>query len=305
MKTLVIVTTIACLATWAPSRATEVHWTPAHHLAPQGMNSAFAVGDLDADSDYDVSMFNSDPVYHYWNVGTPQDPAWQLDTTQFPTVPWCYYRTGALGDLDQDGDLDLVIGCDDELLRCYWNIGTPQGPLWQYDPTEFEGITVFVGPAQPYLADLDNDGDLDLTVTVMGGAIQRIENTGTPSDPDWTYQGHMSGIRIGPGGGESAALGDIDGDGDLDLVGVSWDTPPQCWENVGTPESFEFVENPAMLTGVDESASGRCVGLMDIDADDDLDLLIALGFGENHLYLNEDYVPVGSTTWTAIKAMFR
>ena len=94
MKTLVIVTAIACVVTSAPSRATEVHWIPAHHLAPQGMSSNFASADLDADSDYDISMFDPDPVHHYWNAGTPQSPQWELDTTQFTNVPYCQLRDG-------------------------------------------------------------------------------------------------------------------------------------------------------------------------------------------------------------------
>ncbi len=305
MRVALALAAITVLLGWDVSVATELNWVAAHHMAPQGVSATFAIGDLDGDSDHDISFLGVNPARHFWNVGTPQNPEWELDSTQFSNVPYCSFRSGTLGDLDQDGDLDLVVGCDDELLRCYWNVGAPQAPIWQYDPSEFEGITVFIGPAQPYFGDLDNDGDLDLTVTVLGGAIQRMENTGTPTDPDWTYQGYIEGIQVGPGGQSTAAFGDIDGDGDLDLIGISWDTTPQCWENVGTPEVFEFIENPAMLAGVDESASGRCVGLRDIDADGDLDLLIAHGFGENHLYLNESYVSVEPTTWGAIKAMFR
>lgn len=302
-KLLSVITLLLVLCCGA-SDATEVHWVAAHHMAPQGVSSTLATGDLDGDLDYDLSFLGVNPARHFWNIGTPQNPEWELDSTQFSNVPYCSFRAGTLGDLDQDGDLDLVIGCDDELLRCYWNVGTPQEPVWQYDPTEFEDITVLIGPAQPYFGDLDNDGDLDLTVTVLGGAIQRIENTGTPTDPDWTYQGYIEGVQVGPGGRSTAAFGDIDGDADLDLIGISWDTPPQCWENVGTPEVFGFIENPAMLIGIESFPGGFGIDLLDIDADGDLDLMIS-SWPDNYVYLNEDYVSVEYTTWTAIKAMFR
>ena len=262
-----------------------------------GVNEA---GDLD----YDLSFLGVNPARQYWNVGTPQNPVWDLDSTQYGNVPYCYFRSGGLGDLDADGDLDLVVGCDDEHLRCYWNVGSPYEPAWQYDPTEFQDVTVLIGPAQPYLADLDGDEDLDLVVTVTFGHVQRLENTGTPTTPEWTYRGYLEGVQIGPGGVSLAALGDIDGDADLDLIGLSWDTSPQCWENVGTPGSFEFVENPAMLSGIEPFPGGCGIDLFDIDADGDLDLMVS-GWPESYCFLNENYVPVEPSSWTTIKAMFR
>lgn len=284
--------------------ANDVSWVPAHHLAPQGVHSSLSSGDLNGDGTIDVSMFSPAPAYHYWNVGTSQNPAWQLDTSLFPDTPSCYYRAGSLTDMDQDGDLDLVVGCDDELLRCYWNVGTPQEPIWHFDTSEFDGIAVFVGGAYPDFGDLDGDGDMDLIVVVTAGAVQYIENTGTPWSPDWAHRGYISGVQIGPGGRELGALGDIDNDGDLDLVGAGRSSAPQCWENIGTPEAFEFMENAAMLSGVEPVGQNYGVELLDIDADGDLDLMISR-YTENYLYLNQDYIPVEATTWGAIKVLYR
>lgn len=104
----------------------------------------------------------------------------------------------------------------------------------------------------------------------------------------------------------SGALGDIDADGDLDLVAITWDTPVQCWENVGTPEDHEFVENHLMLIGVTEPADGGFgIELLGIDADGDLDLLVGGGVEGNYLYLNEQFVPVQATSWGRIKSLYR
>jgi hypothetical protein len=283
--------------------AGPLYWVPAHHLAPDANMNRPAAADLDGDLDYDISGFGVNPVHHHWNVGTPQSPAWELDLTQFPNIPYCPSRGGAFGDADLDGDLDLVVGCWSGALYFYWNVGTPQVPIWEYDASVFAGVSGDFC-SQPSLGDLDADGDLDLIVTVNCIGILYFENIGTAVAPSW--------IRIGPiqdvwfyGCDSDASLGDMDLDGDLDIV-ASTSHAFQCWENVGTAQSFEFVENPAMLTGIEYPAMGA-IGLdvLDIDADGDLDIVVD-GFDENFLYLNEESASaVRASSWGTIKAMFR
>ena len=86
--------------------AAVMYWTPAHELAPEGVLVYPAAGDIDGDSDCDLS-------YHighdqYWNVGTPQSPEWELDTTMFGDLPGPE-PVGADGDVDSDGDLDALV----------------------------------------------------------------------------------------------------------------------------------------------------------------------------------------------------
>lgn len=307
MRTAAMFAILLVVAGSGLAAATDVYWSPAHDLAPQGMSVGFATADLDADLDCDISMLGNQPVYQYWNVGTPQIPVWELDLSQFEGVPYCHLRAGGFGDVDGDGDLDLVITCLDEYMRFYENVGAPQAPAWELDPTMFEGLTIAEGGAEPYLADLDGDGDLDLFVAV-GFGVKVFENVGAPSDPAWESVGYLPGVEIGPGGPDALALGDVDGDVDMDLVGITWDTPAQCWENVGTPQAYEFVENPSMLIGVDEpgEAGGFGIDLLDIDADGDLDLIIAGGLEGNYLFLNEgSFVAVESSSWGIVKALFK
>lgn len=306
MRTSIVLLVVAALSWGGQPVAGEVVWTPAHDMVPQGVSSAVAAGDLDQDMDQDLSFIGGNS--HYWNIGTPQNPVWELDLTQFLDIPFCHLRTGTLGDVDGDDDLDLVVGCMDsyESLRLYRNTGSPESPAWEHDLSAFEDYPNNEYPIDPYLVDMDADGDLDICIATSEGHLSYLENVGTPVAPIWTYMGWIEGIQIGPGAGSSAALGDVDGDGDSDLVGITDDTPLQCWENIGTPEVFAFTENPDMVPGEGVSPeAGRDVELFDIDADGDLDLLVPRGFGQNYLFLNEGLVSVESTSWGVIKAMFR
>jgi len=296
---------LAFLAMGGDAAATEVHWTAAHGLTPDGDLTGLAGGDLDGDGDYDLSALALGPVRHYWNVGSPVCPDWELDAMVFPDIPACFDRRGDLGDVDSDGDLDLVLGCYyTDFVMC-WNTGSPQDPEWEYDPAVFDSLQIWQGGTNPVLGDLDADGDLDILACTPSGRLRHLANTGGACEPHWVDAGLVEGVDLHLPQG-SAALGDIDLDGDLDLLGLTSSHGLRCWENTGTPEDFVFSENPAMLQGVDEPADGGYgVALLDIDADGDLDLLLAGWFSTNYLFLNGDTVPIEPLTWTRVKALFR
>jgi hypothetical protein len=303
MRRIAIAVGLTCVLACQVSRANEVYWVPASDLAPEGWAGLVAAGDLDADGDYDLTMFGWYPPHHYWNIGTPASPEWSLDVTQYAGVTTCAGRAGALGDLDDDGDLDLVVSCLDGLLRFYRNIGTPQVALWDYEPAMFEGVEVPEGPGEPYLADLDADSDLDLLWADDYSQVHLIENVGTPASPLWHDWNAIFQFQP-PHSNLSIAAGDLDGDGDLDIVGITWGSPTQCMENIGTPESYEFVQDPAMLTGIIEPGSGYGIELFDVDGDGDPDLIIG-GESGNYLYLNESVTSTEPSTWGHVKSLYR
>jgi len=282
----------------------EVHWTPAHELAPSGSYGCMAAGDLDGDGDDDIADFVF--VNMYRNTGCPGPPAWDLEEDVFPHMNMlgCTGGRGTLGDVDADGDLDLVYGCYECCsLRMVWNVGTPQWPAWE------QGGAILGDPyiesySSPFLADLDGDGDLDVMATDQGGGIFFYENTGTPQAPLWGSRQLIQDIDYG-GMDYTVVLGDLDGDGDLDFLGGEGLRRLECWENIGTPQEWSYVPNAAMLTGVDVPTNGvHGVALPDVDCDGDCDLLVS-SWGVGYLYLNDQFTPVGMRTWGTIKALFR
>lgn len=283
--------------------ATTVYWTPAPGLLPQELPlpGRLTWGDIDSDGDDDLSNGWQD----MWRDGAcPGLPAWRFGYGWLAPLSGCDFRQTALGDLDADGDMDVIYGCFDPGLHLFWNVGTPQAPQWQEDSAAVQG---FGGHwSSPFLADLDDDGDLDLILVSTGGGVQLYENVGTPQAPVWTYGGYIPGATIGASS-PRAVLADLDRDGDLDLIGTDCASRIKCWENTGTPQQWEFVRNDAMLTGVDQSITGWYVlALPDVDCDGDPDLVVeGCSNGACFLYLNETVTSVAPASWGAIKALYR
>ena len=144
------------------------------------------------------------------------------------------------------------------------------------------------------LVDLDGDGDLDALApasTAASSAISLLfENTGGASAPRFAHRGNPFGfgdfdIYAGyayASQGASSALGDIDGDGDLDAFVEASVFGKIFLENTGTASAPAFAPIPAEtldLTGNDPT-------LADLDADGDVDALIGVGSGDTLFFEN-------------------
>ena len=192
----------------------------------------------------------------------------------------------ALGDLDGDGDLDAFVG-----NTAYYD--NPANTVWLNN-----GLGNFVDSGQRLgnaftqavaLGDLDGDGDLDVFVT-----------NGDEWDPQpdkvWFNDGHgtfSSGTQsLGNAVGRDVALGDLDGDGDLDAFVANGDPaysggePNTVWINNG---AGLFSSNGQALGGA--TSQGDALG--DLDGDGDLDAFVANGNSErgrnepNEIWLND------------------
>jgi hypothetical protein len=285
----------------------QIYWTEAPEFAPPwtGYNPEF--GDLDADGDFD--LIYGVVLQSYRNVGSPSFPSWQRDDSLVEGVEYVNCMTTCLADLDADGDLDLSVGTlyiGAYPLFYYENVGSATQPVWQPQNSMYESLSPGSWTC-PELADLDDDGDLDLLLAVEWG-LRGYRNTGTPEEPSWTRDGTLvDGISL-PHGYVDPNLGDPDGDGDLDLVlgGRHYGGPIICYENSGTPQTPTWVENESLLEGVDRDVEGYGLDLADLDGDGDVDMLSREAEDGPVFYLNRGSVtPVEPSSWGRIKGLFR
>ena len=135
------------------------------------------------------------------------------------------------GDIDGDGDIDIIYGHNDGQFRLLRNDGSSTQAIFRwYGESDNPTTGLDVGTdSTPDLADLDGDGDLDLVSGARDGRFYYFENignnnnaiftnrTGSSDDP---FRTHLAPEYTGSDVGRDSApaLGDIDGDGDLDFI---------------------------------------------------------------------------------------
>ncbi|MDB5269519.1 MAG: hypothetical protein JWP58_2559 [Hymenobacter sp.] len=165
------------------------------------------------------------------------------------------------GALNADAALDLVaVNQTANTVTVLLNNGTGTG----FAAASGSPITVGTTPQSATLADLNNDGSLDLLVVCASGTINVLRGNG-----DGTFTAQTSLTGVGPV--QMLAVGDLNGDGNLDLVA------PQLYSNAGYAVvglgngSFGF----AISTYTGLGIGPRAVALGDFNEDGKLDLTSA------------------------------
>lgn len=121
-----------------------------------------------------------------------------LELTRFMTTTWAF--APSFGDLDGDGDQDVVIGERSGKLIFGENTAGPGQPV-DFGPLQFEWMGLDAGQfAKPHLADLDRDGRMDVLVGGFDGRIRFYRNVGTTTNPMFSSDLQAAGNQLQLGG---------------------------------------------------------------------------------------------------------
>ena len=245
-----------------------------------------ALADFDGDGDLDMAFANRALIcLGPTCVGAADRLLWNDGSGSFTsaggTFPFddsALSSSVAAGDVDGDGDVDLVFGRTAHVYRVF-----PTSPstvvgganeLWLNDG--LGNFTTSAGlPADEFysgtvvLMDLDGDGDLDLYVANAGagapaaGPDQIYFNDGTG-----TFVESATALLVDTENEEVVLAVDIDGDGDVDLVKLLTDLRVRLLRNTGGVFAYSAGLPAVLGVGIDGG---------DLDADGDIDLTIRVG----------------------------
>ncbi len=183
----------------------------------------------------------------------------------------------ALGDLDGDGDLDAFVA-NTVTNQIYINDGSGNFTATATAPPTMRNSQ---GVA---LGDLDGDGHLDAFVVNYGQLNRLYYNTGSSGG---VFRGFTNeDIPVSMRNSQGVALGDLDGDGDLDAVVVNNGQFDEIYINDGAKTFTPREVDLTLFTNVNV-AGGRGVALGDLDGDGHLDAFVANASPTNHIYTNK------------------
>lgn len=205
------------------------------------------VVDWDGDGDKDLLVAGAEGwVKIYKNIGKDARGIPQLDKGEFvqqiqPKITDGEQTRTAVADWNGDGIPDLIRGGGNGWVTYYQNIGTTVDPVFR-PPVRLKAAGQEIrlinglrdcpqGPSEPHagytapvVIDFDKDGDLDLIVGDMRGYQTYFENVGTRTKPQLAGGRLMTvnGERRSFGWRNEVAAGDIDGDGQVEVVTTAY-----------------------------------------------------------------------------------
>ncbi|MBT8399174.1 MAG: VCBS repeat-containing protein [Rhodothermia bacterium] len=263
--------------------------------------NTLAFVDIDADGDQDILWgdYFEPGLLLIENTGSCRRISFGQEPRPFPLnnpVKTSGYNAPAPGDVDGDGDTDLLVG----VLGGAFNANTTTADnLFYLEQTEPDVFalrserfinTVDVGAESiAAIGDIDSDGDPDLLLSnqiepqiteTAGMYLFRMEGGGR--DRRWQL---TDTLRFKPAYHYAPALGDLDGDGDLDMVLGTWRNELQWYRNESSNGLLRLEPVDGVVARLSRG-SNATPALVDIDADGDLDLFVGETTGTINFFRN-------------------
>jgi hypothetical protein len=234
-----------------------------HDISTEEHIESIFAADVDGDGDLDVlSASRSIGLRWYENDGDAGFTAHTISTDG--GRPYSVFAA----DVDGDGDIDVLSAQPwDGRIAWYENDGNQGFTSHTVSSNAYAAISVFA-------ADVDGDGDIDIlsasTFPLSGPEDAELGIRWYENDGSERFTAHSIDSNFG-GGGYSVFAADMDGDGDIDVLGGSRSQGVVWYENDGS-QRFG-----ARTLGDEEGV--HSVFAADVDGDGDIDVLSTSAFG--------------------------
>ena len=248
----------------------------------------YRMGDVTGDGRPEIVLSGGASEAEVWYISIPTDP----DTDEWPAVRITTQGSDeqiGIGDIDGDGDNDVAGGDTmDGGLYIAWFENPDDGSAdWErHRLGSFDGVY----PDRLDLADVDGDGRLDVVVSEETGSEDPDADVmwyRQPDDPTSTeWERHIIVTQYTTNGMD---VGDIDGDGDPDLVTGEHRGRRRVaiWENLGPSTDGAVSWREHVVDEGKESHLGARLADLDGDGDDEI---VSIGWDEPeylHLWIND------------------
>ena len=241
------------------------------HGVGTGVGTATSVyaKDMDSDGDLDVlGAAKSDNDILWWENTAGDGSIWTEHTVD---ASFSGARSVYATDLDGDGDIDVLGAAEVGDTITWWENETIHRSAVY--PTEHTIDGAFGQAASVYAADIDGDGDSD----VLGAAYGTNEITwweNAAGDGSTWIEQIISGAFTNA---ESVYAADVDGDGDIDVLGAASDADDITWWENTAGDGSSWAEH--VIAGAFNGALS--VYATDVDGDGDTDVLGAAAIDDD------------------------
>jgi len=269
------------IAWWENDDGSGTSWTK--HTVDGDFRNARSVysDDVDGDGDLDVlgaSHFDDDITW--WENDDGSGTSWTEHTIngEFNGASSVYSE-----DVDEDGDLDILGAAAGDFDITWWSNDDGSGTSW----TEYIVDGDF-GGYSVYSEDVDGDGDMD----ILGAAFladditwwENLDGSGTSWAEHLVDGQFYSAVSV--------YSADVDGDGDMDVLGASQLNDDITWwsndDGLGTSWTEHTVDGNFDIA--------NCVYSADVDGDGDMDVLGAAQAANDITWWSND--DGTGTAWT-------